>query len=118
MLYGGSGRNVLISGWGTNFLVGGSGDNLLLGNPTIYNANLAAPDAILSEWSSGDSLAIEISKLKAGTGLAAGYALNAQTVVNDHTTDYLLGGSGRNWSVNYFDTDTIIGCWSWKDQKN
>src|SRR5262249_61023940 len=49
-LVGGNGRDLLIGGVGPDSLSGGAGDDLLLGDPTIYDANLAALDAILTAW--------------------------------------------------------------------
>ena len=117
-LFGGPGRDVLIGGGGLDWLHAGSGDSLLVGNRTVYDSNPQALTAILAEWSSADSLDSRISRLKAGAGLAAGYALSTQTVLNDHSVDFLFGGRGQDWFVNYYYEDVILGYNSRTDRTN
>jgi hypothetical protein len=117
-LYGGPGRDMLIGGGQFNWVVAGSGDSILVGNSTIYDNNLQALTAILAEWSSSDTFATRISRLKSGGGLAAGYALDAQTVVNSHSLDLLFGGPGHDWFIDDYYEDALLWYLPWKDQLN
>jgi Ca2+-binding RTX toxin-like protein len=94
-LFGGSNRDVLIGGDGKDLLVGqGSGD-ILIGGSTSHDANSAELLQILAEWTSADSYATRIDKLRNGTGGLP--ALNSTTVVDDGVTDFLFGGAGQDW---------------------
>src|SRR5207249_4294427 len=49
-LHGGPGRDLLISRGGAHLLDGGTGEDILIGGTTDYDANPAALQAIVREW--------------------------------------------------------------------
>jgi hypothetical protein len=73
VLTGGQGRDLLISGAGAASLTAGVGDDILIGGATNYDIGsnsgmtyaqqLAALDAIMSEWGSTDSYTMRLSAL-------------------------------------------------------
>lgn len=100
LLYGGSGRNLLIGGGGSDTLYGGGGDDILIGGGTVYDANLAALNAIMAEWGRTDlsyqQREADLSGAASG-GLNGSYVLNGSTVYDDGVVDVLAGGHGHNW---------------------
>jgi Ca2+-binding RTX toxin-like protein len=94
-IFGGSNRDILIGGDGKDQLFGrGSGD-ILIGGQTTHDSNSAELLAILAEWTSSDSYATRIDKLRNGTGGLP--ALNSTTVLDDGVADHLFGGFGQDW---------------------
>ena len=94
-IFGGSNRDVLIGGDGKDQLFGrGSGD-ILIGGQTTHDSNSAELLAILAEWTSSDSYATRVDKLRNGTGGLP--ALNSTTVLDDGVADHLFGGFGQDW---------------------
>jgi hypothetical protein len=87
ILRGGTGRNFIIAGAGADQLFGGGGDNLLIAGYTLYDRNLVALDAVMKEWTSGDSYATRVRKI--GAGVAG----------SDSNTYALVGGKGKNRTV-------------------
>lgn len=82
-LFGGDGRDLLFAG---------RGDDILIGGTTDYDANDAALAAILAEWNSlGENYSMRIASLQ---NPSFAHSLNASTVHDDGSSDYLLGGSG------------------------
>ncbi|HEV3344818.1 MAG TPA: PKD domain-containing protein, partial [Pirellulales bacterium] len=98
-LWGGRGRNLLIGGLGSDTLHAGSADDILIGGTTQYDNNLAALNAIMSEWGRTDlSYQARINDLSGPSGgLNGSYFLNSTTVHDDGAVDYLYGGSGQDW---------------------
>jgi hypothetical protein len=125
---GGTGRNVLIGGAGSDTLnaSGASGDNLVIGGTTAYDANLAALEAILAEWTRTDlGFRDRYSDLTSGRNGAGARPLNqvngqlilltTATVHADSAPDTLIGSSrtdpatGRrvhNWF--FYDLDDVV----------
>jgi Ca2+-binding RTX toxin-like protein len=101
-LRGGGGRDLLIGGLGADKLRG-KGD-LLIASTTAFDADLAALDAIMAEWTSSRDYATRVANLR-GTGSGpranGGYFLQASgpgvTVFDDGAVDQLQGTSGRDW---------------------
>jgi hypothetical protein len=54
VLIGGNGRDLLLGGQGADALDGGAGDDVLMGGTTDHDANPAALDALMAEWSRTD----------------------------------------------------------------
>jgi hypothetical protein len=97
-LTAGTGRAILIGGGGGDILNGGPDDDILIGNKTAYDANTAALDAILSEWSQvGATYANRIATIRAGVGPNKQYRLDATTVIDDQAVDVLTGNGGNDW---------------------
>jgi Ca2+-binding RTX toxin-like protein len=117
-LYAGGGRDILIGGAGKDWLYGGTGDDLLLGDSTIWDNNDRALLAILAEWTSNNCFDRRITHIRNGTGLAAGYALKASTVLDDDAVDELWGDDGHNWFLNFSNHDKVKDFNSRNDQKN
>jgi uncharacterized protein (TIGR03118 family) len=94
-LFGQGGRDILIGGDSRDFLNGGSNDDLMIGGSTTHDANPPELLQILAEWTSIDSYATRIDKLRSGTdGLPK---LDATTVLDDGARDILNGGFGLDW---------------------
>jgi hypothetical protein len=101
-LFGNAGRDLLIGGLGADLLRGGKGDDLVIGGTTDFDANQAALDAIMAEWTRTDAGAtynVRIGHLRDGTsgGLNGSYRLNATTVHNDGAIDELRGDQDNDW---------------------
>jgi Ca2+-binding RTX toxin-like protein len=98
-LAGGSGRDILIGAGGADILRAGTGDDILIGGSTVYNANLAALIALMSEWGRDDNTSYQqrVADLFNGGGLNGDYLLDAQTVLRDSAVNQFFGGSGRDW---------------------
>jgi hypothetical protein len=108
MFVGGTGRNIIIGGAGPDQITGGGGDNILIGGTTVWDANAAALDAIMQEWTN-PALAFDqrINALRKGIVVnGQTYALNTSTVMADNSPDSLIGGGGQNWF--FVDSDDII----------
>ena len=123
-LYGGPGRDILISGKGADVLVGGPGRdwlrgaigrNVLLGGTGIDRlegddqqdllvadvyadqANRAAIRGIAAEWQRAANYIVRTDNLSAGGGLNGSYVLNNTTVTPDGAKDTLLGMGKLDW---------------------
>ena len=104
VLIGGAGRDLLIGGSGASTLNAGGGEDILIAGTTAYDANEAALNAIMAEWTSDDSYATRIANLS-GTGTGprsnGNYFLIASgpnaTVFGNNATDVVNGGAGLDW---------------------
>lgn len=91
-LVGGKGRDLLIGGAGADRLQGKGGDDILIGGTTAWDANAAALNAIVREWTRTDAdYNTRIADLRTA-GL-----LTSTTVFDDGAADSLTGGSGMDW---------------------
>jgi len=109
ILWGGSGRDLLIGGLGADLLDGGSGDDILIGGYSLYdtqftanggirhNLDLAALDAVMTEWNSAKMYKARTGALTDGVGPNARYRLDSSTVHDDGDSDTLTGGDGQDW---------------------
>jgi Ca2+-binding RTX toxin-like protein len=120
-LTGGSGNDVLIGGAGNDTLNGGAGRDLLIGGDgqdsltasgtnqsailiagtTSFDANAAALNAIMAEWTSAHDYTTRVNNLINGSGspdrLNGNYFLQlGQTVFNDAYTD-TLSYTAQDW---------------------
>ena len=108
-IYGGRGYDIIITGGTTAAatVYGDGGQDLTIGGSYTQQANLAALNSLMAEWSrTGESLSTKISHLN-GTvrgGLNGEFFLNASTVQTDSAIEALYGGdgstipsSGENW---------------------
>lgn len=105
-LFGSSGRDILIGGDGKDQLQGRANDDLLISGFTTFDDDQASLVQILNEWSSNDTYAVRVAKLRNGTdGLPI---LNATTVTDDGASDKLFGGSSLDW---FFvgNNDKVVG---------
>ncbi len=114
-IQGGRGFNLLIGGdGGDTLLAGGSKGTLMVGGRTDFDSdptatslpNVAALDAIMAEWSSGDSYNDRVNKIN-GTevgGANGSYFLNGATVHADKCQNALEANSGPE-GTNYFIAD-------------
>jgi Ca2+-binding RTX toxin-like protein len=94
-LFGGLSRDILIGGTGKDKLFGNGTSDILIGGETTHDGSAAELLQILAEWTSGDSYATRIDKLRNGTGGLS--ALNSTTVLDDGVADSLFGGAGQDW---------------------
>jgi Ca2+-binding RTX toxin-like protein len=99
-LIAGAGRNILIGGKGTNTLNGNVGENVFVGGSTSFDANQAALEKLLAEWSRTDaaySIRVQHVRGTLAGGLNDTFALNSTTVVDNESVDQLLAGLGTDW---------------------
>ncbi len=94
-LIGGNARDILVGGTGRDVLLGRGGDDLIIGGSTAHDVSAAALLQILAEWTSGDSYAERIDKLRTGAGGLP--ILDATTVLDDAVRDILIGEAGLDW---------------------
>ena len=80
-----SGRDILIGGTGKDHLQGGQADDLLIGGSAANENDLAAVDAALADWASGN---------------LAGALIDLGAITDDGDKDHLQGQQG---------TDVLIG---------
>jgi Ca2+-binding RTX toxin-like protein len=99
ILIGGQGRDLLIGGMGNDTLIAGPGQDILIGGTSQYDANDAALEAVMREWTRQDvdytTRVGHVTGTLAG-GLNGGYFLNATTVNDDGAADRLNGGPGQS----------------------
>lgn len=94
VLRGGAGRDLLIGAAGADQLLGDTGEDILIGNATIYDADSASLEAIMSEWARTDlNYASRIQDLKFGGGLNGATRLELTKVIEDSAQDSLSGGT-------------------------
>jgi Ca2+-binding RTX toxin-like protein len=99
-LQSGSARDLLVGGHGADQLFGQSGDDILISGSTSYDANTAALNAILAEWTSTRSYAQRIDNLTGATSGGANGSILLQpgtTVSGDTSADALTGGRATDW---------------------
>lgn len=95
-LFGGRGRDLLIGGAGSDHLFAGRGQDILIGGTTDFDNNPQALNGIMTEWGRTDvGFRTRVGHLDGSLagGLNGAYYLNATTVHDDGTTDYLYGRS-------------------------
>jgi hypothetical protein len=89
-LSGGAGRNLLIAGPTAGTLLGGPGESILIGGTTVFDRDLAALDAILTDWSDSTlDYAIRVAHLRARR-------LATAMVASNGLRNTLEGGAGLN----------------------
>jgi Ca2+-binding RTX toxin-like protein len=129
-LAGGDGRDLLIGGLGPDTLDGGTGDDILIGGTTAFDANDAALDQIMAEWTSSRSYLSRVKNLK---GIGQGSPVFASrlngniflkknppreaTVFDDDARDKLTGSSGNDWFLFDHPMDELLD-WAAGEQKN
>lgn len=86
---------MLIGGTGRDSLTGGDGDDLLIAAATACHDDMAALNAVLTEWSSVASYLDRVNHLKTGSGIQ----LNSTSIIDDANRDTLTGDSGQEWFI-------------------
>ena len=105
VLMGRGGRDLIIGGTGSDFIVGNSGEDILVAGTTAFDANAAARDAIMAEWTSSRDYTTRVENItNSGSGIDFDDRLNGDvfliasgvdaTVFDDEATDLLIGGRG------------------------
>jgi hypothetical protein len=110
-------NSIAIAGSGTGQLTSTSGSDILIGGNTIYNSNLKALEAILTEWSRSDiGYQQKVTDLLGPTSVAGsknnGYFLNSGTVASNHQHNTLTGAANTNaldWFFANLATDSVLG---------
>jgi hypothetical protein len=99
MLIGGGNRGILVGGVDEDRLIGNGGDDILIGGSTTHDSNYAALDAIMAEWSSGNSYALRVAHIRGTTPGGANGSLffDSSTVLDDGAVDRLTGSAGVDW---------------------
>ena len=92
-LWGGNGVDLIIAGRGQDLIYGEAGDDLLLGGTTAYDANWAALQAILAEWTSSKTRNVR------RTNIQNSY-LYASAVIDDGHKDTFVRGADDAWCLN------------------
>ena len=89
----GTGRNILIGGGAGGDTLVGNGNDILVSGTTEYDsdtsADLTALDAILAEWSSSNSYAMRVSKIRRGVRPNHHDAFNGSTIHIDNEANTL-----------------------------
>lgn len=93
-LFGGAGRDLLIGGAGKDTLSGDAGDDILIGGTSSVSNNVAALNAVMAEWTSGNDFATRVNNLTNGGGANGSTKLSA---TNDSVADRLTGGNELDW---------------------
>jgi hypothetical protein len=120
ILYAGSLRDILIGGTGADSIFASGGDDILIAGYTNYDnstvANKLTNDLallkLLGEWNSSRSYDARTANIVNGAGPILGpngpKLKKGVTVFDDTQSDWLSGGSGRDW---YFanSSDLILG---------
>jgi Ca2+-binding RTX toxin-like protein len=123
-LEGGTANSILIGGADSDHLESKAGDGLLIGGTTNFDANIAALDALLAEFSRADeSFAQRVANLQnspAGAvnpngSYTVGFYLTAASVKDDAAGNQLDGVSGLDW---YFANLDGVGNNGIKDKIN
>jgi uncharacterized repeat protein (TIGR01451 family) len=91
------GRNILIGGDGADSIIGSAFDDILIAGTTAHDEDDAALQAILDEWSSGNSYRTRIDNIRNGTGENGAFVLDDTTVFDDGVRDTLIGSAGLDW---------------------
>ncbi|MCA9190793.1 MAG: hypothetical protein KDB03_03485 [Planctomycetales bacterium] len=96
--------SILVGGADADLFKGKNGDDLLIGGSTVFDGNELAIWAIQSEWNSARSYEERATNLR---GPSSSLRANGEvflvtsgtnaTVFEDHDSDELVGGSGRDW---------------------
>jgi hypothetical protein len=73
-------------------------DDLLLAGSSIYESDPAILNALMAEWSSGNSYQVRVDHLlgNSGGGANTSFILSPATVSNDTDVDYLTGNGGQD----------------------
>ncbi|HKA06066.1 MAG TPA: PKD domain-containing protein, partial [Gemmataceae bacterium] len=99
-LQAGHARTILIGGAGADTLVGGGEEDLLIAATTIFDHNVAALNAVMTEWGRVDATyTTRVLHLTGGAsgGLNGSTLLTSATVFDDGTVDVLTGNDSRDW---------------------
>jgi Ca2+-binding RTX toxin-like protein len=94
-LEGLTGRDFLIGGDGRDLIKAGSGDDLLIGGRTSWDTNRAALMSLHSVWTGAGTASTRASQLATGS-VGSSWRLNAETVLDDSSSDILVGGVGAD----------------------
>ena len=120
-LVGGMGRDLLIGGLGGDQLLGSENEDILVGGTTDYDDNDVALNEILSEWTSGRSLATRIANLRSGvgpTGLTRLQQGPGGTVHEDNAADTLSGEAGSDWFFAALGSQDLLPDFGMEDTRN
>jgi hypothetical protein len=98
-LDGGLGRDLLIGGQGRDRLSGQGDEDILIGSETIYDDNMEALRAVMSEWGRLEQFDERMASLQGGVGEELTRLVEAETVLDDDLIDELFGGDGMNWMM-------------------
>ncbi|HZN33903.1 MAG TPA: hypothetical protein VFB80_08785 [Pirellulaceae bacterium] len=146
-LAGAGGRDVLIGGQGADTLDGGDDDDILIAGTTAHDANDAALNLILAEWTSLRDYESRVKNLKGTNNPEFDNRLNAEvflkkngnsnngngnngngkgnngnngnmpTVFDDDASDELTGSSGDDWFLYEPALDELVD-WAGGENKN
>jgi hypothetical protein len=105
MLIDRSGRNLLVGGGGADSLVGGNNGDILIDGTTAFDTNVAALDAILTEWARTDQNYLQrVAALQAGVAYTDAGGAEVAALTADGTVfpggagpGTLTGGGGLDW---------------------
>ena len=100
MLTGHFGRDLLIGGTGADRLVGTDDDDILIAGSTDHDANDAALQAIMDEWTSARDYLSRVANIRDGSGgggVNGAFFFDNATVNDDGAVDTLTGSLGQDW---------------------
>ncbi|MEM8864286.1 MAG: PKD domain-containing protein [Planctomycetota bacterium] len=120
LMFGRGGRDLLIGGTGGDLIFGDGGQDILIAGTTAFDGDRASLDAIMAEWTSERSYAERVDNLQGDLDLSMD-GLNGeiyliasgedQTVFDDESTDWLIGGRGRDLYFAGEDDFSLANCW-------
>ncbi|MGI9455054.1 MAG: PKD domain-containing protein, partial [Aeoliella sp.] len=106
LLFGGAGRDLMIGGTGSDLIFGDGGSDILISGTTAFDNNSVALDAIMAEWTSERTYQERSDNLRGIVGDTFDDRENGEvfliaegplaTVFDDESTDWLIGGRGRD----------------------
>ena len=71
--------------------------DILIAGSTAHDEDDAALQAILDEWTSGNSYNARVSNIRNGGGQNGAFVFNNTTVFDDGAVDTLIGDGGLDW---------------------
>jgi Ca2+-binding RTX toxin-like protein len=101
LVHGGMGRDLLIGNAGKDQVEGSVHDDILIGSSVTHEKNNAALMAIVAEWGQATSIDDRIHNLINGGGLNGTVKLDAASLRDDLTHDYLWGSYGPDWFITF-----------------
>ncbi|MCC6493800.1 MAG: LEPR-XLL domain-containing protein [Pirellulales bacterium] len=115
LLIGRQGNDILIGGAGLDLIIGDSGGDIIISGSTSHDANLAALDLIMDEWSSSRSYAQRVANItddvtKTANRLNLDNYFVEDNVFDDGVIDFLSGGGDRDL---FFASDEVGWSGDW-----
>lgn len=99
-LTGGDGKDLLVGGAGADMVAGAGADDILIGSSTVYDADTAKLQAIGYDLSAAADINAAIAAINAS---GSDHALEGSTVLDDGTSDQVIGDGDDDWFLGFSD---------------